>query len=151
MGAYGEGSDDQVWPQREPFAGKSEQVASGASETIHELVKELGAAKANSNRLQTRLARVEKVAMEGAEATAQQRADIEVLESELKRQTGAARRMREGLDRYGGGGALQQDSAPFYDLKGHGGRSTESAVRFFEDHPNQVKRDVGPHAIASRD
>lgn len=58
-----------------------------------------------------------------------------------------------GLSRYGGRGIeeLATDSTrPFYE-RGSGGAKVDKAVRFFERHPQQVKANMGPHPIISRD
>lgn len=168
-GAYGEESDDEVWSSREPFKGKSETVASGASEVAKQIAKDAGLAGARSqdgskhgivqgggrhDGLRSQLARVEKVALEGVEASAEQRKEIKSLKAQvaaddaLLLERGAGKR-REGLARYGGESLAESVSRPFWERSKKGRRETRAALRFFQDHPNQVKADMGPHPILS--
>jgi len=168
-GAYGEESDDEVWSSREPFKGKSETVASGASDVAKQIVKDAGLAGARGqdgskhgtvqgggmhDGLRSQLGRVEKVAFEGVEASAEQRKEIKSLKAQvaaddaLLLERGAGKR-RGGLARYGGEALAQSVSRPFWERSKKGRRETRAALRFFEDHPNQAKEDMGPHPILS--
>lgn len=153
-GAYGEESDDAVWSSREPYVGKSETVASGASDLVKQLAKDAGLARARDAQLRARLATVEKVALEGAVASERQRREISRLEEEVAAEPRAAKRSGPaapllGLAKYGEEAAAADVSRPFWELSRRGRRATRQAVEFFEDHPNQARADQGPHPIIS--
>lgn len=91
LGAYGPLSSEDVWPDREPAPGKSEQIASGASDVVRNLVQQVGLAQAKANRFQARLEQAEWAAQHGAEVTAEQKHIIRELSAQLDEQTQTAK------------------------------------------------------------
>mmetsp|Transcript_49389 Transcript_49389/g.120539 ORF Transcript_49389/g.120539 Transcript_49389/m.120539 type:complete len:638 (-) Transcript_49389:911-2824(-) len=157
LGSYGPESDDEVWPAREPTPGKSEQVASGASDVIRGLIEEVDLAQQKAHALRQRMETAERAAQYGAEVTAEQRHLIRELSEQLEEQAGTAGKVisvydAAGLSRYGGERAEKlatRSVLPFYEQPGEGGAGVRAAVKFFEEHPMQVKADIGGHPIIS--
>jgi len=114
LGAYGDLSDDAVWPAREPFPGKSEQIASGAADSVGKLSKQLFGAKKQIAQMKAELHAAENAAIHGAVVTAKERSIIDKLKGR-----------RQWLH-YSAGRV-----APYYKQPAYGGDAVSKMVKRF--------------------
>jgi len=119
LGAYEPEADDAAWVAREPFPGKSETVASGMTDSVAQLSRQLMGAKRQIAAYKQELRTAEKAAIHGAVVTAKEKSIINALKA-----TGANKvhfnKQRTNL--------LQ----PFYRQPGYGGRAVDRTIKRFK-------------------
>uniref|UniRef100_A0A7S4L1I5 Uncharacterized protein n=1 Tax=Guillardia theta TaxID=55529 RepID=A0A7S4L1I5_GUITH len=119
LGAYVPEESDDAWVAREPFPGKSEQVASGFSDGVQDLQKQLLGARRKIQRLRQELKNSDAAAYHGAEVAAEMR-------YKLDQATKAASSLLRSKDQ------TDESALPFYEQRAYGGKQTEADVRRYE-------------------
>eukprot|EP00960_Hanusia_phi_P025956 745995-Hanusia_phi.AAC.1 len=136
LGAYVPEESDDGWVAREPFPGKSEQVASGFSDGVHvsphgpggaaltrlqDLQKQLFGARRKIQRLRQELKNADAAAYHGAEVAAEMRYKMD-----------QARGARSSILRSQTHDHASNSALPFYEQRGYGGQQTARDIRKYE-------------------